>query len=136
VTILDYRSLRDWKPHPTQKPVRLIRYLLEQYTNEEDLVLDPFIGSGTTAVACKYMKRHYIGFEIDAKYAQIAQDRLITKTWKKEEPAPAPALPVNPDDGLDELQEPPIDDPDYAPGEPRHQTEKKTRKPARKKKAK
>jgi DNA modification methylase len=84
IPILDYRSLRDWKPHPTQKPVRLIRYLLEQYTNEEDLVLDPFIGSGTTAVACKYMKRHYIGFEIDPKYAQIAQERLITKVWKQE----------------------------------------------------
>lgn len=136
IPILDYRSLRDWKPHPTQKPVRLIRYLLEQYTNEEDLVLDPFIGSGTTAVAAKWMKRHYIGFEIDPKYFQIAQDRLITKVWKKEEPAPAPSLPVNPDDGLDEISEAPVDDPDYVPDEPRQETAKKTRKPARKKKAK
>jgi len=148
IPILDYRSLRDWKPHPTQKPVRLIRYLLEQYTNEEDLVLDPFIGSGTTAVACKYMKRHYVGFEIDAKYAQIAQDRLITKVWKKEEPAAS--LPVHPDDGLtehptddglDELPEPPEDDPDTTPEQPatkpRHQTaEKKTKKPTGKKKGK
>jgi DNA modification methylase len=130
IPILDYRSLRDWKPHPTQKPVRLIRYLLEQYTNEEDLVLDPFIGSGTTAVACKYMKRHYLGFEIDAKYAQIAQDRLITKVWKKEEPAQAPL-----DEELDETPLPPIDDPDALPEEPR-QPEKKTRKTTAKKKGK
>jgi DNA modification methylase len=106
IPILDYRSLRDWKPHPTQKPVRLIRYLLEQYTNEEDLVLDPFIGSGTTAVACKYMKRHYLGFEIDPKYCQIAQDRLITKTWTKDGPIQK-QLPVHPDDGLNEI---PTDD--------------------------
>ena len=80
--------------------MRLIRYLLEQYTNEEDLVLDPFIGSGTTAVACKYMKRHYLGFEIDPKFAQIAQERLTTKAWKQEATAPAPT--TTPSDGLDE----------------------------------
>lgn len=124
IPILDYRSLRDWKPHPTQKPVRLIRYLLEQYTNEEDLVLDPFIGSGTTAVACKYMKRHYLGFEIDPKYAQIAQERLTTNTWKKEEPAPAGPIPTA--DGLDEpiqLEEPPT--------KPRPPTKATTKKKAK-----
>jgi len=76
IPILDYRSLRDWKPHPTQKPVKLIRYLLEQYTVEGDLVLDPFVGSGTTAVACQQMKRHFIGIEISTEYAQIATSRL------------------------------------------------------------
>jgi DNA modification methylase len=116
IPILDYRSLRDWKPHPTQKPVRLIRYLLEQYTNEEDLVLDPFIGSGSTAVACKYMKRHYLGFEIDPKYAQIAQERLITKTWKKElttttetEDEPVTEERSEIDELLDEQTKEPID---------------------------
>lgn len=124
IPILDYRSLRDWKPHPTQKPVRLIRYLLEQYTNEEDLVLDPFIGSGTTAVACKYMKRHYLGFESDPKYAQIAQERLTTNTWKKEEPPPAEPIP--PSDGLDE----PIitDEPTPKPRAPTKPSRKRERK--------
>lgn len=83
IPILDYRSLRDWKPHPTQKPVRLLRYLLEQYTQEGEIVLDPFLGSGTTAVACQQMKRHFIGIEISAEYAQIATSRL--KEPKKEE---------------------------------------------------
>jgi site-specific DNA-methyltransferase (adenine-specific) len=84
IPILDYRSLRDWKPHPTQKPVKLLRYLLEQYTAEGEIVLDPFIGSGTTAVACQQMKRHFIGIEINAEYAQIATSRL--REPKSEEP--------------------------------------------------
>ena len=88
IPILDYRSLRDWKPHPTQKPVKLIRYLLEQYTTEGDLVLDPFIGSGTTAVACQQMKRHFIGIELSTEYAQIATSRLREP---KAEDAPTPA---------------------------------------------
>jgi len=89
IPILDYRSLHDWKPHPTQKPVKLLRYLLEQYTSDGDTVYDPFIGSGTTAVACQQMKRHFIGVEIDPKYVEIANSRL-------KEPAPpaAPAQPV------------------------------------------
>ena len=76
IPILDYRSLRDWKPHPTQKPVKLLRYLLEQYTQEGDVVFDPFVGSGTTAVACQQMKRHFIACESNPEYAQIATSRL------------------------------------------------------------
>lgn len=45
-------------------------------SDENDIVLDPFIGSGTTAVACKELKRHYIGFEINPKFHQIAVDRV------------------------------------------------------------
>jgi site-specific DNA-methyltransferase (adenine-specific) len=88
IPILDYRSLHDWKPHPTQKPVRLMRYLLEQVTQEGDLVLDPFIGTGTTAVACKQMKRSYIGIEIDKKYAEIAEQRLQGKIVPQEDTEP------------------------------------------------
>lgn len=76
VPILSLRSLGDWKPHPTQKPVQLVRYLVEHYTNEGDTVLDPFLGSGTTAVACKQLKRHWIGIEHDPEYAAIAVGRL------------------------------------------------------------
>ncbi|MDQ6891100.1 MAG: site-specific DNA-methyltransferase [Acidobacteriota bacterium] len=88
IPILDYRSLHDWKPHPTQKPVRLMRYLLEQVTKEGDLVLDPFVGTGTTAVACKQMKRHYIGIEVDPKYAEIADKRLQGKVVPAEDKEP------------------------------------------------
>jgi len=88
IAILDYRSLHEWKPHPTQKPVRLIRYLLETVTKEGDLVLDPFVGTGTTAVACKQMKRHYIGIDKDPKYTQIANDRLKDKAAAKEDNEP------------------------------------------------
>jgi site-specific DNA-methyltransferase (adenine-specific) len=79
IPILDYRSLRDWKPHPTQKPVRLIRYLLEMYSKEGDIVLDPFVGTGTTAVACKQMKRDFIAIDNNQEYANIAKERLTSR---------------------------------------------------------
>lgn len=62
--------------HPTQKPVELIRALLIDYSKKNDLVLDPFLGSGTTAVACKELGRRFIGIEINPKYCEIAQRRL------------------------------------------------------------
>ncbi len=62
--------------HPTQKPVALFEYLIKTYTNKGDLVLDNCIGSGTTAVACKHLKRKYIGIEISPKYCKIAKERL------------------------------------------------------------
>lgn len=62
--------------HPTQKPIALIRRIIDTSSNEGDLVLDCFMGSGTTAVACKQLKRQYIGFEINSKYIELAQNRL------------------------------------------------------------
>ena len=62
--------------HPCVKPVKLISYLLTLSTRENDTVLDPFIGSGTTAVACKMLNRKCIGFEISNEYYQIAKKRL------------------------------------------------------------
>lgn len=62
--------------HPTQKPLKLFKKIIEDYTNENDLVLDCFLGSGTTAVAAKETGRRYIGFEIDKHYFEIAQDRI------------------------------------------------------------
>ena len=62
--------------HPTQKPVALFEYLIKTYTNEGDLVLDNCIGSGTTAVACINTKRNYIGFELDTKYYELANERI------------------------------------------------------------
>jgi site-specific DNA-methyltransferase (adenine-specific) len=76
VPILDFRSLRDWKQHPTQKPLRLLRYLVETYSDTGDLIVDPFGGTGTTAVAAKQLKRHYLLIENNEEYAQFAQQRL------------------------------------------------------------
>ena len=62
--------------HPTIKPVELVKRHLENVTQPNDVVLDCFLGSGTTAVAAKELGRQYIGFEIDETYFQIASDRL------------------------------------------------------------
>ena len=62
--------------HPTQKPLELFEWLIKTYTNEEMIVLDNCIGSGTTAVACKRLNRRFIGFEISKEYCDIAQKRL------------------------------------------------------------
>ena len=67
---------KDKRYHPTQKPSELIQMLIEQYSNEGDIILDPFLGSGTTAVACVNTNRHYIGFELDPQYYDIACKRL------------------------------------------------------------
>jgi site-specific DNA-methyltransferase (adenine-specific) len=62
--------------HPTQKPVALMEYLIKTYTNEGDLVLDFTAGSGTTGVAAKKCNRNFILIEKDAKYCEIARNRL------------------------------------------------------------
>jgi len=62
--------------HPAPYPVALPRRLIELYTYEEDLVLDPFIGSGTTAVAAIETGRHYVGFDTDNDYLTIARERI------------------------------------------------------------
>jgi len=62
--------------HPTQKPVDLLRYLVLTYTNEGDTVLDSCIGSGTTAIACLKERRHFLGFELNKEYFDIAQRRI------------------------------------------------------------
>jgi site-specific DNA-methyltransferase (adenine-specific) len=64
------------KLHPTEKPIQLMTLLVANSTNEGELVLDPFNGSGTTTLACKNLKRNYIGIEINPDYVKIAQDRL------------------------------------------------------------
>ena len=65
--------------HPTQKPIALIRRIIQTSSKEGDVVLDCFMGSGTTAVACKQLRRQYVGFEIDSNYVEIAQKRLSQK---------------------------------------------------------
>ena len=62
--------------HPTQKPVDLIRRLILASTNESDVILDPFMGSGTTAIACIKERRHFIGFELSKEYFDKAVRRI------------------------------------------------------------
>ena len=62
--------------HPTQKPVKLMEYLIKTYTNENETVLDFTMGSGSTGVACKNTNRNFIGIEMDEKYFEIAEKRI------------------------------------------------------------
>jgi len=62
--------------HPTQKPIKIIRRIIDTSSKEGDLCLDLFSGSGTTAVACKQLGRRFIGFEINQEYVDIANKRL------------------------------------------------------------
>lgn len=66
--------------HPTQKPVIMMKYLLEKSSKEWDIILDPFLWSGTTAIACKELWRNFIGIEKEQKYVDIANKRLATTT--------------------------------------------------------
>jgi len=75
--------------HPCQLPISLLERLILMTTDEGDIVLDPFVGTGTTAVAAKKLGRNYIGFDLDQKYKQISEANLnkvktqskIGKTW-------------------------------------------------------
>lgn len=62
--------------HPTCKPESIVECLIKNHSQEKDVVLDPFIGSGTTAIAALKNKRHFIGFEIDATYYTMASRRI------------------------------------------------------------
>ena len=69
--------------HPTQKPEKLLAKLILASTNEGDLVLDPFLGSGTTAVVCKKLSRKCIGIEQDKGYCLVALKRLESAKTNK-----------------------------------------------------
>jgi len=69
-------NLKENGLHPTQKPVPLMAWCVENYTNSRDLILDPFMGSGTTGVACVKLNRRFIGCEISENYFKIAEKRI------------------------------------------------------------
>jgi site-specific DNA-methyltransferase (adenine-specific) len=78
------RDEKEFGKHPTQKPVALVERCLLASTNPGDLVLDPFLGSGTTAVACIRLNRRCVGIEMDLRYLDIAAkraDREIVLIW-------------------------------------------------------
>lgn len=75
LTVLNFDRV-ERPAHPTQKPVNLCEWLIKTYTNEEDVVLDNCMGSGTTGVACKNLNRNFIGIELDENYFKIAKERI------------------------------------------------------------
>ena len=64
------------KVHPSEKPINLMKMIIENATSEGDTILDPFMGSGTTGVACVQTGRNFIGIEIDPTYFAIAEKRI------------------------------------------------------------
>jgi len=70
------RRGRDIRYHPTQKPLGVMRWIVENYTSPGDLIFDPFMGSGTTGVAALQLGRRFIGCEIDPDYFAIAEKRI------------------------------------------------------------
>jgi site-specific DNA-methyltransferase (adenine-specific) len=79
LTVIEFQRDKN-KIHPTQKPLALMEYLVNTYTNEGDTVLDNCMGSGTTGVACKNLNRKFIGIEQDATYYEIAKERIHGST--------------------------------------------------------
>lgn len=69
--------------HPTQKPVKLLEYLVKTYTSEGDVVLDNCMGSGSTGIACINTNRNFIGMEKDLKYYTIAKERISQHEYNK-----------------------------------------------------
>ena len=75
-TLIEFDKIRKGSLHPTQKPTDLLEYLIKTYTNENEVVLDFTMGSGSTGVACINTNRRFVGIELDEKYFNIARDRL------------------------------------------------------------
>ena len=75
------RDVLEWRYtgnryHPTEKPLMALRPLITAYSNPGDVILDPFAGSGATAVAAKQLRRHYIAIELDGRHCATAEERL------------------------------------------------------------
>ena len=71
---------KEFRHHPTQKPIELFKWILENYSKEGQTILDPFLGSGTTLVAAKQLNRNATGIEISEDYCEIAKRRLEQST--------------------------------------------------------
>ena len=70
---------RKFGKHPTQKPIALLNHFIKILSNENDVVLDPFMGSGSTGVSCKKLNRKFIGIELNSDYFEIAKNRILDK---------------------------------------------------------
>ncbi len=72
----DINFYEEKRYHPTQKPLKLIERLVLASSNKNDIVLDPFMGAGSTGIVCKKHNRYFVGFEIEEKYFEIAKERI------------------------------------------------------------
>ena len=72
----DINFYKEERYHPTQKPLQLIERLIKASSDEEMIVLDPFVGAGSTALACLNLNRNYIGIDLDEKYVKISKERI------------------------------------------------------------
>lgn len=81
ISILNFpqKWRRQDQVHPTQKPTELLEYLIKSYSNENDLVLDNCMGSGSTGVACINTNRNFIGIELNNEFFEIAKNRINNK---------------------------------------------------------
>ena len=84
INIYELANPRVNKLHPTEKPIDLMKMLIETYTKENEIVLDNTMGSGTTGVACVNTNRHFIGIEKDDNYFEIAENRIKEAVNNKE----------------------------------------------------
>jgi len=84
------------RDHPTQKPEALMRWCLSKYSEVGQIVLDPYLGSGTTLVAAKFLERRGIGIEREEKYCEIAAERLSQQALPFESPPGTPKHEVAP----------------------------------------
>jgi len=75
-SIIKMNNRSNKKYHKTEKAQDVLEWIIKYYTNENDCVLDPTMGSGSTGVACKNLNRNFIGIELDDEYFKIAQDRI------------------------------------------------------------
>lgn len=75
-TCLEFLNPTGNKTHPTEKPVDLLKHLILNSTNKGETVLDPFMGTGNTGIACIDTDRNFIGYEIDEKFFKIAEEKL------------------------------------------------------------
>lgn len=75
-TSLTTQSEKKYGKHPTQKPIKLIDKLVGLLSNENDIVVDPFMGSGTTGVSCRKLNRKFIGIDQNKEYVEIAKKRI------------------------------------------------------------
>lgn len=75
-SVITLRNPNQKGQHPTQKPVQLLEWLIKTYSNENELVLDNCMGSGSTGVACRNTNRRFIGIELEQRYFDIAKQRI------------------------------------------------------------
>ena len=80
ISVVGFKEAPKGKLHTFQKPIELIKRIILASSNPQDVVLDPFMGCGTTAIASIETYRNFIGFEIDKEYYDIAERRLCQNT--------------------------------------------------------